>query len=159
MQTPALGVRRSSHSGCPSPEFLCRGHETPCLLEVLWEGQKGWKSLDLTLLSRSVCADMHQGTAGCCLTFQSKRANTLAPLSQHHSLEQDLGKDSDWLHRARWGVPGVWPRWDSGSYFLLFRCAQLFVSQKEHPALPTPLATLVLDLGLTVLREVSLKAV
>ena len=32
MQTSALGVRRSSHSGCLSLEFLCRGHETLCLL-------------------------------------------------------------------------------------------------------------------------------
>ena len=129
--------------------------------EVLWERQKGWRNLDLTLLSRSVCADML--TIRALLAAASfSNPKGLYPLSHqaspgiHHSLVQDLGKDLDWLHRVRWGVPGVWA---SGSHFLLFRCAQLFVSQKEHPGLPTPLGTLVLDLGLKGPGEVSLKAV
>ena len=125
------------------------------------EKEKGWRSLDLTLLSRSVCADML--TIRALLPAASfSNPKGLYPLSHqaspgiHHSLAQDLGKDLDWLHRVGWGVPGVWA---SGSHFLLFRCAQLFVSQKEHPGLPTPLGTLVLDLGLKGPGEVNLKAV
>ena len=65
------------------------------------EKEKGWRSLDLTLLSRSVCADMLTIRA---LLPAASYSNPKGPypLSHqaspgiHHSLAQDLGKDFDY---------------------------------------------------------------
>ena len=64
------------------------------------EKEKGWRSLDLTLLSRSVCADMLTIRA-LLSTASFSNPKGLYLLSHqaspgiHHSLVQDLGKDSD----------------------------------------------------------------
>ena len=111
-----LGVSRSSHNPHLSHEILSGEKKPLCLLEDPLRWTEGLKKPRLYLwgvhycLASSHCRERHALAASTLLTLQTKWMNTLAQLTPHYSLSQNVSR-IDQATQRQTAVPGVWAEW------------------------------------------------